>query len=312
MYCKKVFFVSLFLSVFLSLSVQAEVFFGKVVGVKDGDTIVVMKDGAPLVIRLDAVDAPESGQDFGSRAKQFVSDLCFGKAVQVSVKDTDKYGRTVAEITLPDSKSLNEELVSNGMAWWYTQYAPNNTTLQTLQEQAKTQKVGLWSIPNPTPPWDFRHGSTAVNSSVPSTQPATDTPIDNQLYVTKTGSKVHRAGCRYLKTSQFPITAEDAVARGYLACSVCGPSLPAAQTQVQTQTQTLQPVPSVPATTYTPQSYQAVSPSAPTTDETVYVTSSGKKHHGAGCRYLSKSQIPMNKSQAQSSGYSPCSVCGGG
>lgn len=41
---------------------------------------------------------------------------------------------------------------------------------------------------------------------------------------------------------------------------------------------------------------------------TVYVTNTGKKYHADGCRYLSKSRIPISLDDAKSS-YSPCSVC---
>jgi len=41
---------------------------------------------------------------------------------------------------------------------------------------------------------------------------------------------------------------------------------------------------------------------------TVYVTKTGKKYHLAGCRYLSKSTIPMKLKDAATR-YSPCSVC---
>lgn len=44
-------------------------------------------------------------------------------------------------------------------------------------------------------------------------------------------------------------------------------------------------------------------------DITVYVTKTGKKYHRNGCRYLSKSQIPMSLSDAKAAGYGPCSVC---
>ncbi|MFL0267971.1 ComEC/Rec2 family competence protein [Candidatus Clostridium radicumherbarum] len=42
---------------------------------------------------------------------------------------------------------------------------------------------------------------------------------------------------------------------------------------------------------------------------TVYITNSGKKYHVAGCRYLSKSQIPISLDDAKAGGYGPCSVC---
>lgn len=43
------------------------------------------------------------------------------------------------------------------------------------------------------------------------------------VYITKTGEKFHRDGCRYLKKSQIPIERSAAVAQGYGACSVCNP-----------------------------------------------------------------------------------------
>ncbi len=47
----------------------------------------------------------------------------------------------------------------------------------------------------------------------------------------------------------------------------------------------------------------------PTKTDIVYITRTGEKYHRAGCRYLSKSQIPIERSQAISRGYTPCSVC---
>jgi hypothetical protein len=47
----------------------ADEFSGKVIGVHDGDTITVLRDRTPVKIRLFGIDCPETGQDFGSRAK---------------------------------------------------------------------------------------------------------------------------------------------------------------------------------------------------------------------------------------------------
>ncbi|SHO54020.1 peptidoglycan-binding domain-containing protein [Anaerocolumna xylanovorans] len=42
------------------------------------------------------------------------------------------------------------------------------------------------------------------------------------VYITRTGSKYHRAGCRYLRQSQIAISLSDAK-RNYEPCSVCNP-----------------------------------------------------------------------------------------
>src|SRR5206468_6700975 len=98
-------------------------FHGRVVGVADGDTITVLHDGRPEKLRLYGIDAPEKRQAFGQRAKEFTAGLAFGTTVTVRVRDHDRYRRTVAEVVLPDGRSLNQELVRAGYAWWYRRYS---------------------------------------------------------------------------------------------------------------------------------------------------------------------------------------------
>jgi len=50
------------------------------------------------------------------------------------------------------------------------------------------------------------------------------------VYITKTGSKYHSAGCRYLSRSQIPISLEKAIKR-YGPCSVCRPPTSVRPTQ---------------------------------------------------------------------------------
>lgn len=79
--------------------------------------------------------------------------------------------------------------------------------------------------PTPEPPQE-----AAVEPVTPS-QPVEETPVytppatNDQgytVYITNTGSKYHRAGCRYLKDSQIAININDAIAQGYTACKNCG------------------------------------------------------------------------------------------
>ena len=48
---------------------------------------------------------------------------------------------------------------------------------------------------------------------------------------------------------------------------------------------------------------------AQTKEQIVYVTKTGKKYHRDGCRYLSRSRIPISLKDAKANGYTPCSVC---
>jgi len=149
---KKNFFIFCFFpSVFFG-----QTLIGKVIAIKDGDTIEMLVDSLPLRIRLAYIDCPEKNQAFGQKAKQFSSDLCFGKIVKAVKTDTDRYGRTIAFVYLPDGRCLNNELLKNGFAWHYKKYSQDKTLAQ-LENTARANKLGLWLDPNPVAPWEFRH-----------------------------------------------------------------------------------------------------------------------------------------------------------
>jgi len=131
-------------------------FSGKVVGVMNGDTITVLHNGKGERIRLNGIDCPEKGQAFGQRAKRLTSELAFGKEVTVTVFDSDKYGRSIGDVSLPDGRNLNHELVEAGLCWWYRKYAPHDKDLVWLEIEAREAKRGLWADPNPVPPGEWR------------------------------------------------------------------------------------------------------------------------------------------------------------
>jgi endonuclease YncB( thermonuclease family) len=139
----------------LAVPSPGEDFQGKVVRIVDGDTIEVLHSLRAERIRLHGVDAPEKSQAFGSRARQFTAGLVFGRIVIVREKGRDRYGRTVAEIALPDGRILNRELVANGFAWHYKRYS-SDLDLARLEETARAQKKGLWVDAHPIAPWEFR------------------------------------------------------------------------------------------------------------------------------------------------------------
>ena len=52
-----------------SVSLAAEPYQAKVVGISDGDTITVLYDRTQIKMRLYGIDTPERRQAFGNRAK---------------------------------------------------------------------------------------------------------------------------------------------------------------------------------------------------------------------------------------------------
>ena len=137
---------------------DTRVWHGMVVGISDGDTITVLHDGKGEKIRLYGIDTPEKRQAFGNRSKQFTSKMVYGKTVEVETKDIDRYGRTVGIVTI-GHQSLNEALIKNGFAWVYRKYCKETFCEDWLNLEivARYGRIGLWSEPDPIPPWEFRH-----------------------------------------------------------------------------------------------------------------------------------------------------------
>ena len=179
-------------------ALAAEQFTGQCVGVTDGDTISVMRDGRAAKTRLWGIDCPESGQ-------------AFGKQVTVSVRDRDRYGRAVGVVILPDERKLNCLLVQEGLAWWYRKYAPRAPVIEELEARAKEAKRGLWADKNPIPPWDFRKRPSVSKVGTG----------DETVYVTMSGRKYHADGCRHLRSSKIAMRLSGA--KGYFPCATCKP-----------------------------------------------------------------------------------------
>lgn len=140
---------------FLNLSFHPLISRGRVVGVSDGDTIEVLINGVGQKVRLEHIDAPEKKQDWGNRAKQACSDLCFGQNVLLKGGKKDRYGRLISEVETANGTNVNLQLVRNGHAWHFTKYSKSQQFAQA-ERQARQEKRGLWSLPSPVPPWEFR------------------------------------------------------------------------------------------------------------------------------------------------------------
>jgi len=141
---------------FLSAQIYAQTLTGKVIGVKDGDTVVVI-DAAnnQTTLRLAEVDCPEKKQAFGTKAKQFTSDQVYLKQIKYKVNTTDRYGRSIAEVYYDNNKYLSAEIIKNGFGWQYKQYSTSKL-LANLEQEARQNKRGLWIDPYPIYPSTFR------------------------------------------------------------------------------------------------------------------------------------------------------------
>jgi hypothetical protein len=129
---------------------------------------------------LQGIDAPERRQDFSDVSREHLASLVFGKYVRIEYEKVDQYGRLVGKVWVDGNDECLEQLKA-GLAWHYKEYEreqpPADRQLYANAEQeARSQKRGLWKDPDPTPPWDFRHHTTGTykESDLPDDPPSSD------------------------------------------------------------------------------------------------------------------------------------------
>lgn len=164
-------------SLFAAGLAQAGEFTAKVLAVMDGDTLLVMRGGKPVKLRLAEVDAPEKAQPYGTASQESLAELVMGKQVRVESRAVDDYGRIVALVHL-DGLNVNHEQVRRGMAWEYSRFH-SNKALMALQREAQLARRGLWAGEDIVEPsqWRKQHGAArpqpgAVVSSAHPSDPA--------------------------------------------------------------------------------------------------------------------------------------------
>ncbi|MBL9048294.1 MAG: thermonuclease family protein, partial [Tabrizicola sp.] len=120
-------------------------------------------------VRLAEIDAPEKGQPYGQRSRQVLSGLVFGKTIRVVTAGTDRYGRHIGRAFAPrepEELDVSAEMVRQGAAWVFDRYS-TDASLYELQDHARANRRGLWSLPaaDQVAPWDWRKAKAAAAHS---------------------------------------------------------------------------------------------------------------------------------------------------
>lgn len=130
--------------------------------VHDGDTLRVRSPkGEVLKIRFACVDAPELKQRWGEESRNYLQARIneAGGKVKVKVINTDRYGRSIAELWTK-SGLVQSRMTAAGMAFAYDQYSkdcPNWEAVKSSEKSAMDFKLGVWKLPNGGQrPWDYR------------------------------------------------------------------------------------------------------------------------------------------------------------
>lgn len=130
---------------------------GRVVGITDGDTLILLTDQHEQVrIRLAGIDAPESTQPFGEQARQMLARLAFERHAAITVLGTDRYGRQIGQVFV-EGHDINAEMVYRGGAWVFRRYSSDPALLH-LEAEAREARRGLWALPDSQrlAPWEWR------------------------------------------------------------------------------------------------------------------------------------------------------------
>ncbi|MDY7013788.1 MAG: thermonuclease family protein [Cyanobacteriota bacterium] len=146
--------------------------------ISDGDTLTATDPGGNKIkVRFACIDAPEvphsarerksrrvadlSQFKWGERAQKRVEKLVeqSGDRVTLTITDTDRYGRKVAEVRLSDGTLVQEVLVREGLALVYRPYlknCPSADAIEQAEAEAKRRRRGVWSDSKFIEPWDYR------------------------------------------------------------------------------------------------------------------------------------------------------------
>lgn len=136
---------------------------GRVLWVYDGDTLKVAGVGKVRLLGIDTPENEASSRDAtyqragitpeklrtgAKRAKAFLVNTATGEDVSLTYdrERTDRYGRTLAYVTLNDGRMLNRELIKEGLALVYRRFDFRlKDDFIRSEAEARASGRGLWA-----------------------------------------------------------------------------------------------------------------------------------------------------------------------
>ena len=125
-----------------------------------GDNFEVSENGRIHYVLIRGIDTPEPGQKFHDESKAMILYLATRNKMTMNVLERDDWKREVCDLRLTDPKTgevfdPSLELLKKGMAWFDQSDGPYAEAYREAEALAREKKIGLWSQPNPVPPWEF-------------------------------------------------------------------------------------------------------------------------------------------------------------
>ncbi len=128
----------------------------KVIGVVDGNTIIIAIPNGKLTVQLQYIEVPVSDKEWRDFVRAHLNDLVAGKTVQYQPRMLLP-DRTIGKVTL-DGVDISQQMLRDGAAW----HVPFETSGQTGDEQelyasmesaARNEQRGVWAVPDLKPSW---------------------------------------------------------------------------------------------------------------------------------------------------------------
>lgn len=130
-------------------------FKARVITVHEGDKVTILHGGKREKIFLKDIDCPDLKQPYGDQARRTTAAYAGNRIVTIRALKRDGKGRTTAEIILHDGRNVGQELLKEGLAWARKDTA-GGKKLAEIEQLVRAERKGLWSDPNPVPPWKWK------------------------------------------------------------------------------------------------------------------------------------------------------------
>lgn len=138
---------------FLCIIGYSQSYNGSIIRVIDGDTYIFQTTEGSVIVRMYGIDAPERDQPFSKESADFLK-LYLNKDVVTKINGTYRYRRSLGTLYV-DGQDINLLSIKNGCAWHFKRYS-SDMQYADAEEYARKNKVGLWELDNPVPPWNWR------------------------------------------------------------------------------------------------------------------------------------------------------------
>lgn len=132
---------------------------GEVIEVVDGKTAIIAISTGKVKAELQYIEVPENGQQLHDTVTQHLRSKILGKIVEYRAQ-TILLDRTIGRMLL-NGVDVSQQMLRDGAAWHISaatsgQESTERSNYASTEADARNEKLGVWSIPELRPAWEFR------------------------------------------------------------------------------------------------------------------------------------------------------------